>query len=401
MRQASHLLQQEEEYRQRHHYQGHHRKCEGGGIPYHERRLLRQHIEQRELMALGLHTHHEAQHYQNQQRRIEHTPAQVVEYLPPADGVHLVLHLLALLVPHLVFQPPNHLPVAASPAVVALCVVNVVRRVVVEELHIVYQAAPYVTSLDQVMAQNEVLGERALQHLLEYTQVVYALAAERALVEDVLIQLERRCRIYVQPAQSGEKLRIATLVRHLDVHVHARLHNAVAAVHPAAVSAQLRTVQRMRHRTHQFLRRVEHQFGVRIQGDDELYRASTAGLRPIVPVQPARHRLAAEAFRPLLLTGLAQQQLVEVQYGAAFALMAQPTSFALAPRPLSIDKVEYLRPVFLVELLHLLHSGLDHLVVPRCVLILIRRRIAYQRVVQVLLSECRRPVRRSVAILTI
>ena len=90
-------------------------------------------------------------------------------------------------------------------------------------------------TLYQVVAQDEVLGECPLQHLLEHAQVVDALAAERALVEDVLVEFERGGSVNVQASQSGEELCVAALVGHFHVDVHSRLHDAVARIDAPAV----------------------------------------------------------------------------------------------------------------------------------------------------------------------
>ena len=319
----------------------------------------------------------EAHKEQHHQRQAQHRAPQVVEYLPASYGVHLVLHALSPLVPHMRHQPRDNLPVAARPAVVALGVVYVVAGVVVEELHVVDEAAAYVAPLEQVVAQDEVLREGPLEHLLEHAQVVDALAAERALVEDVLIKLEAGGGVHVKATQAGKELRIAALVGYLHVDVHPRLHDAVAAVHPAPVGAQPRAVQRVRHGAYELLRRVEHQLGVRVEGDDELYVGHRA-------LAPGADSLAAEPCGTLSVARLAEQQVVEMQYGSALALVAQPCALALAPRTAAVDEVEYRGPVFLVELLDLGQASLHHLVVPRRVGLLVGRGVAYQRVVQVL-----------------
>ena len=213
----------------------------------------------------------------NQQCQAEHRATQVVEYLPAADGVHLVLDAFAALVAHLAAEPRDNLPVATSPAVVALGVVDIVRGVVVEHFHVVDEAAADVAAFKQVVAEDKVLGESAFQHLLEHSQVVDALATEGTFVEDVLVELETGCGVYVQSAKAGHKLGVAALVGYLHIDVHARLHDAVAAVHTASVGREHRLVQRVGHGADEFLGRVEHQFGVGVESDDELYGAVDGG----------------------------------------------------------------------------------------------------------------------------
>ena len=245
----------------------------------------------------------------------EHRPAQVVEYFPAADGVHLVLHALATLVAHMGREPGDDLPVAARPAMVALGVVDVVGGVVVEDLHVVDEAAAYVAALQQVVAEDEVLGEGPFEHLLEHAQVVDALAAEGALVEYVLIELEAGGGVDVQSAESGHQLGVAALVGDLDVDVDAGLHDAVAAVHALAVFRQLCHVERMRHRPDELLCRVEHQLRIGVEGNDEAYRSGAFR-------SPLADGLRAEALLLLLPGGLAEEQVVEVEDGATLAFVA-------------------------------------------------------------------------------
>ena len=77
--------------------------------------------------------------------------------------------------------------------------------------------------------------------------------------------------------------------------------------------------------------------------------------------------LAAEARSDLgaPTSALFQQQVVEMEYGAALALVAQPGALALAPGATAVDEVEYRCAVLLVEFLDFLKAGTRHLVVPR------------------------------------
>ena len=279
-------------------------------------------------------------------------------------------------------EPGNNLPVAACPAVVALGIVDVVAWVVVEHLHVVDEAAANVAALQQVVAENEVLREGPFQHVLEHPQVVDALAAESTLVEDVLIEFETGGGVDIQPPEARHELRVAAFVGHFHVHVHPRLHDAIALVHALAVAAQLRHVQRVRHGADEFLSGVEHQLCVGVECDDEAY-----GFAHALP--PLADGLRTEAHRFLLLGGLAKQKVVEVQDGAAFALVSQPGPLTVAPRAPAVDKVENRRTVFLIQLLRLGQSRLHHLLVPRRIGLLAGRRVAHKGVVEVLISASR------------
>ena len=135
-------------------------------------------------------------------------------------------------------------------------VVDIVRWVVVEDLHVVDKSAAYMASFEQVVAEDEVLGESAFEDLLEHTKVVDTLAAERAFVEDVLVKLEAGGGVYVQSAKSRHELGVAALVGHLDVDIHARLHDAVAAVYTATIGRKHSLVQWVGHCPDEFLGRV-------------------------------------------------------------------------------------------------------------------------------------------------
>ena len=124
-------------------------------------------------------------------------------------------------------------------------------------------------AFDKVVAKNKVFGESAFQHLLEYTEVVDAFAAERSLVEDVLIEFERGGGVDVQSTQTSHQLCVTAFVGDLDVDINSRLHNAVAAVNTMAILAQFGSVERMSHGTYQLLSRIEHQLGVGVERDDE------------------------------------------------------------------------------------------------------------------------------------
>ncbi len=256
-------------------------------------------------------------------------------------------------------------------------VVDVVGGVVVEQLEVVDKSATYVAALDKVVAEDEVLGESAFQHLLEHMQVVDALAAERAFVEDILIKLEAGGGIYVESAQSGEELCVAAFVGNLHIHVNTRLHDAVAGIHTTAVVAELGTVERMRHGAYQFLCRVEHQLGVGVESDDELNgRHGT--------FEPLADGLATEAFLRFGGGGVAQHKVVEMQYGAAFALVAEPCVLAIAPSAFAIHEIEDGCAVFLVEFTHFLQSSRGHLVVPRRVGLFVGSGVADKGVEKVL-----------------
>src|SRR3546814_9867908 len=70
------------------------------------------------------------------------------------------------------------LPVAADPAVPALDVQRIAARVVLVQLHVADQAGPRIAAFEQVVAQDPVVGEAAVERLPECGDLVDPLRSE-------------------------------------------------------------------------------------------------------------------------------------------------------------------------------------------------------------------------------
>ena len=104
-------------------------------------------------------------------------------------------------------QPPGDLPIAADPAVTAAHVGAVARRIVVVQLNVADERRAGVISLEEVVAQDAVLGKPPAERLLERVDVVDALADERTFAEAVLIDVGNDSRVRVDPRIAAEKAR--------------------------------------------------------------------------------------------------------------------------------------------------------------------------------------------------
>ena len=76
-------------------------------------------------------------------------------------------------------------------------VTQVRRRVILEHLDVAEQPGTRVTALEQVVTEDPVFGESAVERLLECVDVIDALADERSFAEPVLVEVGNRARIRI------------------------------------------------------------------------------------------------------------------------------------------------------------------------------------------------------------
>src|SRR6266487_2214762 len=121
--------------------------------------------------------------------RFNQAAPQIVEDLPSRDGVDRVGDVVAGLVGHLAEQPLRNLPVATDPTVFPASVGGVVRRVVVDDLDIGYEASASVGALDEIVRQESVSWKAAIQHFMQDADFIDTLAGEDALPEEILVDV--------------------------------------------------------------------------------------------------------------------------------------------------------------------------------------------------------------------
>ncbi len=86
-------------------------------------------------------------------------------------------------------DPGQELPVSPDPAMIATCSDLVVRGELLEEIHIGQKRCTCKQALEQVMAEECVLGDPSFQGRLERIDVVDPLSGVRSLLEEVLIHI--------------------------------------------------------------------------------------------------------------------------------------------------------------------------------------------------------------------
>ena len=122
---------------------------------------------------------------------------QIVDQLPPADRGH------AARPPAQADNPGQKLPVAARPAVLAAGVDIVAGREILDHLDIRGECRAGIDSFEQVVAEQGVLGNAAIQRRFEGVDVIDALAGIGAFVEQILIDVRNRRGIGFDPAGAG------------------------------------------------------------------------------------------------------------------------------------------------------------------------------------------------------
>ena len=204
---------------------------------------------------------------------------------------------------------------------------QVVRRELVEELDVGHETRPGEDALEQVVAQEGVLGDPVGHRRRERVEVVDALPGEAPLAEQVLVDVGDGGRVRVDPGRPGEDpLERRSLVLRRKRRGDPRLEHAVAPGHPAGAQVEDRTVERMRDGPHEAPHRAPGQPRIGIEGDHVPHvrrwnrRGSAAG-----------HD--AGRLRPL-------EEGVELAQLAALALPADPAALGLVPAPAPVEEQE-------------------------------------------------------------
>ena len=102
-------------------------------------------------------------------------------------------------------QPAGDLPVASRPSAPAAGVGQVAFRMIFQQFHVAEESAPGMAALDQVMAENPVVGEPGTHGGVECLDVVDGLADELALSEQVLVNVGDLAGVGVQANVSREQ----------------------------------------------------------------------------------------------------------------------------------------------------------------------------------------------------
>ena len=264
---------------------------------------------------------------QEQRNRREAAP-HVVENLPPRDGRERI-DRRSFFAGHFVAEPWRKLPVAANPAVQPPRRGEIARGVVVEHFDVGDEPRARERALDEVVAQQRVLGEAAGGRALEHGDLVDALARERPLAEQVLIDVGHGRRVRIDARVAGEDCRVARAVRAGERDAHARLQDSVSLHDPSGVLVEHGAVERMRHGADERDGGVARQHRVGVERDDVAHA-----------VQPVRLSLDPPERTGVVL----EQERVELHELAALALPSHPDAVGLVPAALAMEEVEWRSP---------------------------------------------------------
>ena len=121
----------------------------------------------------------------------------------------------------------------------------VARRIHLVELNVGDEARARVASFDQVVAQNAVFGKSVGQRALEGIHIVDSFANERALLEEILVDIRDCACVRVEARFAAPKVGIARSDPHQALG-HARLENAVAGQDPLRAFVKDRAIEGVR-----------------------------------------------------------------------------------------------------------------------------------------------------------
>ena len=175
------------------------------------------------------------------------------------------------------------------------------------------------------MAEDSILGKAGIERPLEGVDVVDALADERALAEQVLVDVRDGARVRVDPGLAPEELRVARTLCSGQARAHARLQDAVAAGDTTLGFVVARTIERVRHRPDELPRGFPRQLGVGVERDDVLDVGQCGDV-----AYDEREAVAAPAA----------QQRVEIRKLAALALVTHPDLFRRVPAARAMEQEE-------------------------------------------------------------
>ncbi len=125
-------------------------------------------------------------------------------------------------------QPSEELPIPANPPVTAAHVRTVAGWVLLVQLHIAQQTRPGVTPFQKIVAEDPVLGKTPLERQIEGIHVIDALADERPLTEQVLVDIGYGPRIGIDAGIAPAQRRIPRPVHAGQAHGNPRLKDPVS-----------------------------------------------------------------------------------------------------------------------------------------------------------------------------
>ena len=145
-------------------------------------------------------------------------------------------------------QPARDLPVAAQPAMLAAVVGAVVRGIVFDDLDVAGQSGARVGAFDQVMTEQGVARETAIENAVHRVHFVDTLAGEDAFAIQILIHIRDGASIDIETGLSGIEAGQPGTGGTLDTHSDPRLQDAIACYHDVLLRIDDGLVEGMGHR---------------------------------------------------------------------------------------------------------------------------------------------------------
>ena len=251
---------------------------------------------------------------------------------------------------------------------------------VFEQHAVAQQAGARMQALEEVVTEQGVVGHDVVQGALEGGDVVDALADERPAPEQILVDVGDRARVRIEAGGGREQGREARAAGAQRADLDARLQDRVALDDPVRGRIELGAVERVGERPGQLLRRVARQIGVGVEHDDETDRGEKLAVADVQLELPTGH-----VGLPALGSRGAQDEPVELDQLAAFALPSHPAPFARIPASPSMQQLERASAVGAVSPVErgdAVDGAADQLVIRRQVLTIRVDQIGHQRELQ-------------------
>ena len=254
-----------------------------------------------------------------------HAAPHVVENLPARDGRQRVRGR-TIRARNPAAQPWRELPVTTHPAVQSPARGEIAHRIVVEHLDVRHQSGARKRTLDEIVAEQRVHGKPSLDRTLEHRNLVDALAGERPLAEEILIDIGYRGRIRIKSGMPGKDGGVPRSIRTGERHAYARLENAVAPHHATHGFVEHGAIQRMRHGADEADRRIARKDGVGVQRHDKTDAAEPLGIS------------LRSGERALVLP---QDELVELNELAALPFPSHPPAVGRVELADAVEEIEW------------------------------------------------------------
>ncbi|EGF32457.1 hypothetical protein IMCC9480_2462 [Oxalobacteraceae bacterium IMCC9480] len=193
------------------------------------------------------------------------------------------------------------------------------------QLGVADQACAGIAAFEQVVAENLVIGQPAVERLFKGVDIVDALADERAFVEQILIDIRHGARVRIDAGHAGAEFFVQRGVGAGQAGGHARLQDAVALGDPLQARIVAGAVQRMRQRGDELARGIARQQRVGIERDHVAHLLQRRGV-----ADDARKRGSAAAA----------QEMVQVAQFAALAFESHPDLLVRIPAPRPVQQQE-------------------------------------------------------------